>query len=174
MVEDLTAPLAPVIENLTAPLAPVVEDLTGPLAPVIEDLTAPLAPALEDLTGPFTPVHQDLTSALPPTLPTHPSQIAPPGGLGCPAPLSAPARLSAQPSFAPLTNAPPGPRGLVARRRDSRAHSAPFPTLFAAAPPAGSPFPLGRLRGGLTVRLVPRVRALQRSAAPRPVGSQRR
>ena len=43
IVEELTAPLAPII-YVTAPLTPMVEDLTQPLAPVVEDLT-PLTPS---------------------------------------------------------------------------------------------------------------------------------
>jgi hypothetical protein len=94
VVENLTAPLAPLVENLTAPLSPVLEDLTSPLAPVVENLTAPLAPAVEDLTS---SVPGGLGGHADPAAP-----LSPPQGTALPGPAasspSAPASVDLMPA----------------------------------------------------------------------------
>jgi hypothetical protein len=105
-VEDLTAPLAPVIEDLTAPLAPVVEDLTAPLAPIAEDLTAPLAPIVEDLSAPLAPALDDVTSPLAPLA----GDLTTPFGPAVQDPTSAPIAPGSSPvAGMPVASAPSTP-----------------------------------------------------------------
>jgi hypothetical protein len=110
VIEDVTAPLAPVVGDLTAPLAPIVEGVTAPLTPVIEDLTAPLAPVVEDLTGPLAPVVGDLTSPLPPSAGDVSAGVIGVTGPSSPAPHAFPT-AAAPSSQIPAPSAPPATPG---------------------------------------------------------------